>query len=72
MNGCAKRVVELCREAGVILTGAGAPYPYGFDPDDSNIRIAPSFPSVTELDAASELLSISIKYAALEKILEEK
>jgi len=72
MNGCAKRVVSLCKEAGVTLTPAGAPYPYGYDPDDSNIRIAPSFPSVSELDAASELLCISVKYAVLEKLLTEK
>ncbi len=69
LNGCAKKVVSLCKEAGVILTGAGAPYPYGLDPDDSNIRIAPSFPTLSELDAASELLAISVKYAALEKFL---
>ena len=72
MNGCAKRVVELCREAGVVLTGAGAPFPYGKDPLDSCIRIAPSYPSLTELEAASELLCIAVKYAALEKILAEK
>lgn len=68
-NGCAKRVVGLCHDAGVTLTGAGATFPYGLDPKDSNIRIAPSFPTVNELDAASELLCIAVKYAVLEKLL---
>ncbi len=69
-KGCAKRTVQLCREAGLILTGAGATYPYGIDPDDSNIRIAPSFPSSAELQTATELLCVSVKLAVLEKMLE--
>ena len=68
-DGCAKRVCQLSREAGVVLTGAGATYPYGNDPCDRNIRIAPSFPSVDELKLASELLCISVKLATLEKLL---
>lgn len=69
INGCAKRSVQLCKEAGVTLTGAGATYPYGYDPLDSNIRIAPSFPSCQELSKAMEIFSISVKIAYLESIL---
>lgn len=68
-KGCAKRIVSLCRQAGLILTAAGATYPYGIDPDDRNIRIAPSFPSSEELRTATELLCTSTKLAALENIL---
>lgn len=69
MEGCAKRTGELCREAGVTLTTVGATYPYGIDPHDSNIRIAPSFPPVAELDVAAELLCICVRLACVEKLL---
>ena len=69
MDGCAKRVGELCKEAGVTLTTIGATYPYFNDPNDSNIRIAPSLPPVAELDTATRILCVSVKLAAIEKLL---
>lgn len=69
MEGCAKRVGELCKEAGVTLTTVGATYPYGNDPKNSNIRIAPSYPPVDELDVAAELLCICVRLACIEKLL---
>lgn len=69
LDGCAKRVVELCKEAGVVMTGAGATYPYGKDPRDRNIRIAPTFPPVHELELAAELFCLCLKLASVEKIL---
>lgn len=71
MAGCAKRTGELCKEAGVTLTTVGATYPYGIDPDDSNIRIAPSFPPIDELDQAAELLCICAQLACIEKLIAE-
>jgi len=69
MPGTARRTLELCKAAGVAMTGAGAAFPYGKDPEDSNIRIAPSLPPLGELEAAMEVLCTSLKLAALEKIL---
>lgn len=68
-KGTAKRVVELCKEAGMVLTGAGATYPGGVDPEDKNIRIAPSFPSVDELSTAMDIFCVCVKIAALEKLI---
>ncbi|MDD3429877.1 MAG: aminotransferase class I/II-fold pyridoxal phosphate-dependent enzyme [Oscillospiraceae bacterium] len=70
MEGTAKRIVAMCRDAGVVLTGAGAAYPYGKDPQDSNIRIAPSYPPISELETATRLLSVCLRLATVEKLLE--
>ncbi len=69
MPGTAKRVWKLCKEAGVTMTNAGATFPYGIDPQDSNLRIAPSLPPVEELEKAMEVLCTCLKLAALEKLL---
>ena len=69
MPGTAKRALALCAEAGVVMTTAGATYPYGIDPNDSNIRIAPSLPPVDELEKAMDVFCTCLKLAALEKLL---
>ena len=68
-EGCAKRVYELAKDAGVTLTAAGAPFPYGVDPKDENLRIAPSYPPVSELNEAVSVLCLCVKIAAAEKYL---
>lgn len=72
MEGCAKAIVAKCKEAGITLTGAGATYPYQNDPKDTNIRIAPSFPSPEEMAAAAEIFSLCVKLVSVEKLLEQK
>ena len=72
MEGCAKAIVAKCKEAGVILTNAGATFPYGKDPKDSNIRIAPSFPTPDEMSEAAELFVLCTKLVSVEKLLEQK
>ncbi len=69
LPGTAKRVYDLAKAAGVTLTPAGAPFPYGVDPEDKNLRIAPSFPPVSELEVAVEILCLCVKIAAAEKYL---
>ncbi len=72
MNGCAKRIVARCQRAGVVMTPAGATWPGGKDPYDNNIRIAPSFPSVSDLKLATEILAVSTKIVTIDVILETK
>ncbi len=72
MDGCAKAIVAKCKEAGVKLTGAGATFPYGKDPKDSNIRIAPSFPTPEEMKQAADLFVLCVKLVSVEQLLENK
>ena len=72
MEGCAKAIVAKCKDAGVVMTGAGATYPYHKDPKDSNIRIAPSFPTTEDLAAATDLFVLCVKLVSVEKLLEAK
>ncbi len=72
LPGCAKAIVAKAREAGVVMTGAGATFPYKKDPNDSNIRIAPSFPTPEELETAGEIFVLSVKLVSIAKLLEDK
>lgn len=71
MEGCAKAIVAKAKEAGLVMTGAGATYPYGKDPKDSNIRIAPSYPTPEELAVAGKVFVLSVKLVSVEKLLQE-
>ena len=70
LPGCAKTIVAKCKEAGVVMTGAGATFPYGKDPKDSNIRIAPSFPTPEEMAQAADLFALCVKLVSVDKLLE--
>ena len=72
MEGCAKTIVAMMKDAGVVMTGAGATFPYGKDPKDSNIRIAPSFPPSEELELAAQIFTVCVKLASVNKLLETK
>lgn len=72
LKGCAKEIVRLCAEAGVKLTGAGASFPYHKDPDDTNIRLAPTYPSVGDLTKAAEIFTLCVRLVSVRKILEER
>ena len=72
MPGCAKRVAQLCKDCGLTLTGAGSAYPYHKDPDDSHLRIAPTYPSLTEVETASALLCVCVRLAVVEKLLADQ
>ena len=69
MPGTAKRVYDLMKDAGVVLTGVGATFPYGIDPEDKNLRIAPTYPTDEDLDLATKILVSAVKLAALEKLV---
>ena len=72
LDGCAKKIVARCKKAGVVMTNAGATYPYGKDPHDTNIRIAPSYPPLNDLILAAELLALCTKLVSVDKLLAEK
>ena len=71
LEGCTKQIVAKCKKAGVVMTGAGATYPYGKDPKDSNIRIAPSYPPLQDLVTATELFTLCVKLVSVDKLLAE-
>lgn len=71
LPGCAKAIVAKCKSLGVVLTGAGATYPYGIDPEDSNIRIAPTFPTPEEMADATRIFVLCVKLVSVEKLLSE-
>lgn len=72
LPGCAKKIVAMCKDAGVVLTGAGATYPYGKDPLDSNIRIAPSYPTPEEMEQAAKIFTLCVRIAGIDYYLEKQ
>ena len=72
LDGCAKDIVDKAKKAGVIMTNAGATWPYGKDPHDSNIRIAPTYPNIEDLKIASELFTLCVRLVSAKKIYEQK
>jgi DNA-binding transcriptional MocR family regulator len=72
LSGCAKDIVSRCKKAGVIMTPAGATWPHGKDPNDSNIRIAPTFPSLADLQAAMDIFTLCVRISSIKKLLAEK
>ena len=72
MDGCAKEIVAMAKKAGVVLTGAGATWPYGKDPHDSNIRIAPTYPTLEDLQLAAKLFALCVKLVSAKKLYSEK
>ena len=72
LEGCAKSIVAKAKKAGVTMTPAGAPYPYGKDPKDSTIRIAPTYPTLEDLKIATDIFVICVKLVTIEKVLESK
>ena len=71
-EGCAKAIVAKAKEAGVTMTPAGAPYPYGKDPKDTTIRIAPSYPTLEELKMATDIFVTCVKLVTIDKVLESR
>jgi len=72
MEGCARKIVAKAKEAGLVMTDAGATFPYGNDPKDNNIRIAPSYPTLEELKLAGQIFILCVKLVSIDKILESK
>jgi DNA-binding transcriptional MocR family regulator len=72
MPGCATRIYNLCDEAGVSLTKVGSTYPYGNDPEDTNIRLSPSYPPISELRDAMERFTLCVRIACIEKLLADR